>query len=695
MLRFLALFALVLFAAGAAAAAVRTGHAETTLRVETTGLAPGGATSLLLDQTLDDGWHVYWKNPGDSGLPLDLQWTLPEGFAVSDVVYPTPARIPIGPLANYGFFGRPGFLVTLTAPPTARVGDSVAIGLKATWLICEEICVPEEASFALTLPVVAKAAMDSAVAARFADVRAAAPVPLGAVGSYRVDGAKVLFSIPAPNATGVDSYFFPETESLIEPAAPQRVATVEDGVVITATAAGGAPAPERIRGVFVPEGATRGFEVELALDPSLKVEASAAPQPENGARTGGPGLGLLATVAVAFFGGVILNIMPCVFPVIFIKAATLMKTGGANRADVRGAGLAYTAGVLAAFAALGGALLLLRTGGEAVGWGFHLQSPIVVLLSAYVLFLVGLNLAGVFHVGASLQNAGASLAAKEGLAGSFFTGLLAVVVAAPCVGPFLTAPIGAAVVLPPAAGLLVFLAMGAGLAVPFLLLSVFPGLGARLPRPGPWMETFRQALSFPVFAGAAYFLWVLTVQTGTGGLARALAGAVLLAAAAWAFERAKARGGARLALAATAAAAMIAALFQGAALHPQPAHDASASFAHGAMRADAWSEARLAALRAQGRPVFVDFTAAWCVNCQINKLTVLSDQRLAAAFRSRDVAVLVADWTSRDAAITRALAAFGANGVPLYAYYPPKGAPLVAPQPLSVAGIQSLLSKGD
>jgi thiol:disulfide interchange protein DsbD len=680
---------------------VVTPNAETRLLSEYEGLAPGKTAWLILDQKLRDGWHVYWKNPGDSGLPLDLQWTLPEGYVAGAPVYPIPERIPVGPFANYGFHGRPAFLVPVSAPATAKPGLVVEIGLKATWLICEEICVPEEGAFSIALPVTPSPSLSEEGSARAEAARAATARSFDAAGAYAIVGATLVFDIAAPDGVGKEAYFFPDADGILEPSEAQKV-TVSNGRLRIEVPAGRAAAEAGdITGVvgFDARGARRGYETRFVRDSALK--ASSASTPSTGAdggvqgradsvgTAGGAILALLLLSALA--GGLLLNIMPCVFPVLFIKAATLMKQAGADGAIVRRDGLAYTAGVLSAFCALGGALIAFRAAGAGLGWGFHLQSPIVILLSAYILFAVGLNLAGVFHVGSSLQGAGAGLAAKGGPLGAYFTGLLAVVVAAPCVGPLLTAPVGAAALLPPAEGLAIFAAMGLGLAAPFLALAFFPRLGRFLPRPGAWMETARQALSFPVFAGAAYFLWVLTVQTGTEGLARALAGAVLIAAAAWAFERARRRPRGAL-LKGASLAALAVAVAQTALLRPAPAEAAAGVFKHAALTAENYSHERLDALRAEGRPVFVDFTAAWCVTCQFNKATIFSDGKLADAFERKGVAVLVADWTARDPQITEALAGFGANGVPLYAFYPPGREAAIAAQPLTVAALEKLIN---
>ncbi|MBB5518022.1 protein-disulfide reductase DsbD family protein [Amphiplicatus metriothermophilus] len=670
---------------------VVTERAESALYPVRQGFAPGETTWFVFEQHLKPGWHVYWKNPGDSGLPLELDWTLPDSYAVGEIIYPTPERIPVGPLANFGHHGNPAFLIPVTAPTDAPPGETVAIEIAATWLICEEICVPEEGAFTLSMPVAIEPATDERAAARAEAARADAPQPFDNEALFHIDAGRLTVAMKAPDHPYRETFFFPETERLIEPAAPQTVRAEDGRLMISMKADVGAQeAGDEIRGVLglvLRDGTRAGFEIAAARTQAPLAAASPA------APAGGDGA--LVLLLTAFLGGALLNVMPCVFPVVFIKAASLMSAAAGARGQARRDGILYTAGVLTTFLALGGVLLALRAGGEALGWGFHLQSPAVVLLSAYVLFAIGLNLAGVFHVGESLQGAGAGLLSGSGGWSAFLTGALAVFVAAPCIGPLMAAPMGAAVLLPPAAGMAIFGAMALGLAAPYLLLSLAPELGRFLPRPGPWMVVFKQALAFPVFAGAAYFLWVLSRQTGAEGLAWALAGAVMLAFAAWLYERAKSVGaGARLACRGFALAALVAAFAPLARGLDSVAAGERPETGPGGTETIAFDPEKVAALRAEGRPVFLDFTAAWCVTCQFDHLTVLSRRSVKNAFAKQNVAFMVADWTRRDPVVTQALQSFGASGVPLYVYYPPGGEAIVLPSPLTEKAVLDAVRAG-
>ena len=682
----------IAFAASAQSNRVDTEYASSIFLPEKTAFVPGETTWLAFAQELEPNWHVYWKNPGDSGLPLELNWTLPDGFNAGDVVYPTPERIPVGPLANFGHHGAPVFLVPITVDENVTGADAT-LNVSATWLICEEICVPETGDFELTMPVADEAENFPLGVIKIKEARSATPTELEGKARFAATAEALVLEVEAPEGIAENVLFFPEKEGLIEPAAEQIVA-LNGGrlsVMMTPGFDYDPTAVDSLKGVLATtDKPPAGFSLTAEKDASLAPPATAS-APVAAVTSDQSNLPIL--IVAAFFGGMLLNIMPCVFPIIFIKAASLMKSAQSGEAGaIRRDGVLYTAGVVATFILIGGALLALRAGGEQLGWGFHLQSPLVVAMSAYILFLVGLNLSGVFNIGQSLQGAGGGLADKGGAAGAFFTGALAVLVAAPCIGPLLSAPMGAAVLLPPLWGMLIFIFMALGLAAPYLILSFVPALGRMLPKPGPWMKIFKQLLAFPVFAAAAYFLWVLAQQTGGTGLAKALFGAIMLAFAAWLFELSKGDGSRALMIRAGSAVAALAAIFPVVQLETAEASVATGG-KHGAFAdAVAYDEAAIATFRKEGRPVFVDFTAAWCVTCQFNKLTIFSKPSLAAAFEAENVAVMVADWTSRDPEITKALEAFGANGVPLYVYYPPKGEPQVLPLPITEKAIVNLVS---
>lgn len=666
---------------------VVTEHARSYLAAEFAVVSPGATLWVAFAQQLQPGWHVYWKNPGDSGLPLDLDWRLPPGASAGEVAYPLPERIPVGPLANFGHTGAPTFLIPISTPKDAAPGETLTIGLKATWLICEEICVPEEGAFTLKIAVGDADAPDQFGAPLIAAARAALPTEAAGPSLFVAEAGRIVIDAPAPPAAA-EAFFFPDTEGLVEPAAAQRVA-FENGRARIEMSPGFSYAPgeiDRLSGVVVYK-KSDGESVGVLVS-ATRTEGSALAPAKSDPGTGKSG-GLPQLLLAAFLGGLILNVMPCVFPILFIKAAALARAG-ADRAAARMTGLAYAGGVIAAFLALGGALLALRAGGQELGWGFHLQSPAVVLLSAYVLLMVGLNLAGVFSVGASLQSAAGAVDPGRGALGAFGTGALAVFVAAPCIGPLLAAPMGAALFLPAASALLIFATLALGFAAPFSALAFIPALARRLPKPGSWMLRLREAMAFPVFGAAAFFLWVLARQTGSEGLALALAGAVVLAFAAWLFENSKAPSRKAFVARAVAGIAALAAI--------APAMDLrlvtearAADGGYGAMAAEPFSPDKIADIRRLGGGVFVDFTAAWCVTCQVNKLTVLSRNSLADRFREHDVTLMSADWTNRNSEVSAALRSFGASGVPLYVYYPPRGAPRIIPQPLTEAAIADAL----
>ena len=685
-----------------------TDHARSRFVTEFDQASPGKTVWVAFQQELATGWHVYWENPGDSGLPLDIRWTLPEGVSAGDVVYPIPERIPVGPLANYGHHDAPVFLVPLKINQEFEPGE-YQLEAAATWLICEEICVPEEGHFAFTLHVADEYKIDPTSISLFKEARRAlaSSFPGDAVFQQTPDGILLELTFDEIDAEHfAAAYFFPLENGLVEPSAPQFVEVADDKITflmkpgfgfsgdqltniegVVASADKGAKAAFSVKAVKSTNALKAPENASFAIDETAAGNESPISQISSGDRAS-KNVGSVALLLLgALVGGAFLNLMPCVFPIVFIKATTLMNAAQCQEANKKRDGLLFMAGVLTAFAILGGFLLLLRAGGAELGWGFHLQSPVVVLISAYILFAVGLNLFGFFEIGESLQKCGNAASPKQGPWGSYFTGVLAVLVAAPCVGPFLGAPLAAAVLLPPLIGFLIFIAMALGFAAPYVALSFSPGLGKLLPKPGSWMLVLKQALAFPVFAAAAFFLWVLVQQAGEKGLSVALAGALLLAIAAWLFQHSKQEGGKSFVI--RIVSVLILACSVGLALSVKAESVVSNADDVDGRRYGAFSDVRsfspdlVEEIRAGGRGVFVDFTAAWCVTCQFNKITIFSKASVRDAFDASNVALLVADWTLRDPEITKNLQQFGANGVPLYVYYPATGAPIVMSTPLT------------
>jgi thiol:disulfide interchange protein DsbD len=676
---------LALLGGSARAAPVITPHVTTELTAETAGAAPGSTLYAAVILTADKGWHTYWRNPGDAGEATKITWTLPAGWRAGDIVWPAPRRLPVGPIMNYGFEGRAVLAVPIEIPANARPGQAAGMTAKVDYLVCAEVCVPGSAVVSLTVPVVAGTPpLDATRGKTIEAALAAAPKPAGLTATFQRAGPRLTLAVtgaPLAGSSPSDVYFYPYDDALIDQAKLQVVARGPKGLTLTlspGTAFTGA-GPAQAAGVLAVDG--KVFEVAARPGP-----------PPAGASGLGPlasgGLGLPLAVAFAFLGGLILNLMPCVFPILSMKAAALARHGGAARAN----GVAFLAGVLITFMVLAGALIAAKAAGEAVGWGFQLQSPLNVALLSLVMLGAALNLSGLYEVGTSAQGLGSGLAARGELLGSMLTGALAVIVAAPCTAPFMGPALGFALTQSVPAALAVFAALAVGFAAPFTAIALTPALTRRLPKPGAWMEGLKKALAFPMYAAAAWLLWVLSQQTGPLGLARLLAAAVALALGAWLFgvgqrRRAVGGGGAWPTLAAAASlVAAIAAVSVGSYEPPAPTSSASARPAPGALASSPYSPEALAALRAAGTPVLVNFTAAWCVTCQVNERVAFSSPEVAQAFKRAGAVYLVADWTNRDPAIAKALADQGRIGVPLYLFYDRGAAePKVLPQLLTPA----------
>lgn len=685
----------VLAACPAVAQPVDTGHLVAELVARDASVAPGATTYVAVRQKIDKGWHTYWRNSGDSGQATSVTWTLPQGWAAGEIVWPAPERQPTGPLMNYGFKDEVLLPIPVTAPARAKPGETVTLKAVANFLVCEEICIPEQANLTLSLPIAAGLAKpDAKWGAPIAKAIADAPAPAGLTAAFAKQGANLTLAITGEALKGADlaqAYFFPFEGTVIDHARPQPIERGPEGLTLTLTSGYAFQAPETPKSLAgVLSLGDKAYEITAAEGPPPTGASGLGPPPAKGsdASGGGSGLGLGVAVVFAFLGGLILNLMPCVFPILAMKAASL--AGHAHeQAQARRQGLAFLVGVMATFLVLAGALIALRAGGAAVGWGFQLQSPPVVAALALLMLAVALNLSGVFEVGASLQGAGSDLAGRGGTAGAFFTGALAVVVAAPCTAPFMAPALGWALTQSAPASLAVFAALGLGFALPFTAAAFAPALLLRLPRPGPWMDGFKKLLAFPMYGAAAWLVWVLTIQAGEAALARLFAAAVILALAAWLLgiaQRRRAGGGRPLALAGVGGVLAIAAVtasiwppYQLAAPASAGAGPAAATVAY-----EAWSPERLAALRSEGRPVFVNFTAAWCVTCQVNEKVALSRKGVADAFAETGAVYLKADWTQKDAVIEAELAKHGRAGVPLYVVYGAKGGDgVVLPQVLT------------
>jgi len=672
--RILALL-LACLTSGIAAPAAAQARMEVALVPETRAVAPGGAVTLAFAMRPAPGWHGYWRNPGDAGDEPRAEWRLPAGWAAGPLQYPVPDRMILLGLMNYVYERDYALLATVRAPAGATPGAIVPIVARLDYLVCtDELCVPETATVASELRIGPPGAREPA----FAGWRAALPRPLAGPARFATAGDRLRLAVPMPATAGLDDpYFYAATLDAVAHSAPQSVSR-RGGLLIVETRAGPqAGALAAIEGVLeIGDGVGLALTARRGEVPPPGVPVT--PRPEAGAAGGGASTILLALLG-ALAGGLILNVMPCVFPILSLKALSLARAGE-TAAGARREALAYAGGVILTCLALGGALLALRAGGAAVGWAFQLQDPRVILLLLLLVTAIALNLAGLFRLPAIAG--GDSLARSGGARGAFFTGALAAFVATPCTGPFLGFALGAALVLPAWAALAVFAGLGLGLASPFLLLGFVPALRRRLPKPGPWMERFQRILSVPMFLTAVGLGWVLGRQSGVDGMALGLGAALLLGLGLWSLGR-----GGKWAPAAVIVVAVLAPLPL---VRTVAAAPAAAAAAAEALDAEPFSEARLARLRAGGVPVFVYFTADWCLTCKVNERAVIGQTEVAAAFRARGVRVLVGDWTSGDAAIGRFLERHGRSGVPLYLWYAPGRDAEVLPQILTVGRLARL-----
>lgn len=676
-------------------------HSDAWLVSEVASIRPGQPFSVGLRLVMEEGWHSYWRNAGDSGIPTSLAWQLPDGFEAGEIQWPYPSRIERPPLVSYGYEREVLLLVEIRPPSDLAVGTTVTLAARADWLICEEPCYPATADVAVELPVRGDPPeLDRRWADAFAAARARLPVaPQGwSIVARHVSSGYVLeLSPPAGlEVSFPDNPFFAAAGGMIDHAEPQPVARSGDGFRIRLVASDFAPRrTDHLEGVLL----ARAPEAEapytaLAIGTQVIPGEAGEPGAPAGAATGyREPLTLFLALAFALLGGLLLNLMPCVLPVLSIKVLGFVEQGGTDPAGARLHGAAYGLGVLICFWMLAGALLLLRAAGQQLGWGFQLQSPLFVAFMALLFFALGLLFLGVVEVGGSLTRLGA-VGGGAGYRNSLLTGVLAVVVATPCTAPFMGTALGFALARPALHGLAVFTALGIGMALPYVALSASPALLRRLPRPGAWMESLKQALAFPLFATVVWLLWVLGRQTGVDGASLLLLALTLLGLAAWIVGRWSASSRTATAGAVARAAATLILLLVGALawagsrmVSDEPAVRLGSEW-------QPFSPARVEELRSEGRPVFVDFTAAWCLTCQVNERVALADAAVQDAFRARDVALLKADWTKWDPQITEALRSFGRSGVPLYVLYSgdPGVPPRILPELLSAGTVLEALA---
>ncbi|MFZ0661365.1 MAG: protein-disulfide reductase DsbD domain-containing protein [Acidobacteriaceae bacterium] len=649
-------------------------HLSVQMVVPPARIYPGQNFTAGLYFKLAPGWHVYWVNAGDSGEPPVIHWTLPTGVTAGAMQYPAPRRLPLGPLMDFGYENQVLFPIPMrVAPEFKPAGSTATIAASVNWLVCREVCIPGKATLSVDRPALPSApaapgliAADQQLVTQFASTL---PQPLPSSDTARFQTTPKGFTLTIETGRREQSAeFFPFDQNILANAAPQPVKFRRNGVQIALTKDENlSKTPQQLHGLLV-LGNGRAYDIHAT--PGALALAGALPS----------GMTLLRIVLLAFAGGIILNLMPCVFPVLFLKGLALVQSSTKERRKLRLNGLTYTAGILVCFWIIVGVLLALRSAGSNLGWGFQFQSPVFLVVLALLLFFLGLSLAGQFEIGLSVTSAGSGLAAKQGFAGSFFTGVLAVVVATPCTAPLMGAAIGYALAASAAVSIIVFTAVALGLAFPYLLLAFNPAWTRLLPRPGAWMEILKQAVSIPLFGTVIWLVWVFNQTASASSLVFLLVAFLLLAIAGWILGRWPAKAPATVVAVLVLACAVAVPVWSVRAFSPTTAavHAQNTNW-------QPFTPQLVAQYRAQGKPVFVDFTASWCLSCQVNERVVLDRADVQQRLNSSGVELVRADWTRQDPTIANALAALGRSGVPTYALYPanPSAPPKLLPEVLT------------
>jgi len=669
--------------AHAASSSADVPHLHVQLIVPEAQLYPLTGDKVGLYFKLEPGWHVYWKNAGDSGEPPHIKWILPDGVTAGPLQFPAPKRLALGPLMDFGYEDEVLFPLNLQFAKTVKPGPAT-LHAKVDWLVCREVCIPGKAELEVERNILAIEPMVAAVAEPDAEIwnRLGNSLPKSLPENQRVVFQPSQSGFQLAVETGQresSAEFFPADQDIIDNPAPQKVTPTAKGFVLELKKDASLTAnPAQLKGVLELSG---GRAYEIAAIPGT-VAAAAPPL----------AWGLLArATGLAFLGGLLLNLMPCVFPVLFLKGLALVNSGNEEKHQLRTHGFVYAAGILVSFWVLVGALLGLRAAGATLGWGFQFQSPVFLSLMAGLLFFLGLSLAGQFEIGLTLTSAGGALAQKQGYTGSFFTGVLAVVVATPCTAPFMGAAIGYALAQSPAVTFAVFTALALGLAAPYVALTLQPAWTRLLPRPGAWMEVLRQAVSVPIFITVIWLAWSLISAYGAGLLWSLLGSLLMLAIAGWFLGRWPAKRWSTVVAALIVLIVIAASVLAPKKLAAAP-ETSTTTVQQGGWQP--WSAQAVSGYQAQGRPVFVDFTASWCLSCQVNERVALQQPQVQQAFKDANVALLKADWTRNDDAITQALATMGRSGVPAYALYVPgQSEPELLPEALTPGIVTDALAK--
>ena len=678
------LFWLVLFAGTglniSIAQPAQTENAEVELISENRTIKPGESFWIGVRMDLRDGWYVYYRNPGDSGMPLMTEWMHEADFQIGDIQWPWPLWIDVGAgLASYGYYGDVLFMMEATAPSDLEPGSEYTLKAEADYLICEKVCIPEYVDIELTLGVTdVEVDYNEEWLPYFADTRTKLPVELDYWNAdASVSGNQITLELTT-DAFELPEYseviYFANKEGEIENAAKPDFRQDGQKVILTMQKSGyKSEDVTRVWGlVYNADGWDDSGEIRaITVDLDLTDDAVAS---IGGADSSLSvfSLQFLIILGFAFVGGLILNLMPCVFPILSIKVMNFMQMSGHNPGEVKKHGFVFGAGVILSFLVLAGLLLLLRAGGQELGWGFQLQTPAFIAFMTFLMFGLGLSLMGVFEIGNSLINVAGKAGTGEGLRGSFFSGILATVLATPCTAPFMGTALGVAITLPATTALIIFAMLGIGMAAPYMLLSSFPALMKYLPKPGAWMETFKQAMAFPLFATAIWLIWVFGQQAGVDGLVNLLIGLLFLSLGIWIihrWNRYNISTGSRVISRSIATLLIVGGFLFSASTEPVTFEGESGSVDGYGIAWEPFSNQLVEEYRGEGRNVFIDFTAAWCITCKANERVIFSSNRVKDRFEELGFVMVKADWTNRNPEITRALQSFGRNGVPLYVIY--------------------------